>query len=128
MGEEFFRAVERSLLQEFSQRDGCVISLGGGTIAIAANLQLVKSSGILVYLKIHSDQIFQRLKYKTDRPLLRSPSGTMLPEEELRGRIAWLLALREPFYTQADITVLTDDRRVGMTVDEIVRRLSLLGK
>ena len=120
LGEEYFREVERTILQDISLRDRCVISLGGGTITNEHNLQFVKSSGILIYLKVNSDLIFQRMKYKTDRPLLKSSSGTTLTEDELRSRVDSLLEKRERFYAQADITVVTDDLRVGLTVDKIV--------
>jgi len=39
-----------------------------------------------------------------------------------------LFAAREPLYAQAQIIVHTDERRVGLTVDEIVRRVSQLLK
>ncbi|MBI1806789.1 MAG: shikimate kinase [Ignavibacteria bacterium] len=120
LGEEYFREVEYTILRELSLKDGCVISLGGGTVTNEPNLQLVKSSGILIYLKVDSEQIIHRLKYKTDRPLLKSNSGIMLDEEELRSRIIILLEKRERFYSQADITVMSDDLRVGVTVDKIV--------
>ena len=120
LGEEYFRDVERVILRDVSVRDKCVISLGGGTITNEHNLQVVKSSGILIYLKVNSEQIFQRMKHKIDRPLLKSSDGTMLNEDELRSRVASLLEQRERFYAQAHITVVTDDLRVGLTVDKIV--------
>ena len=123
LGEEYFRDVERTILRDVSVRDKCVISLGGGTITNERNLQFVKSSGILIYLKVTSEQIFQRMKYKTDRPLLKSSVGTTINEDELRSRVGSLLEKRERFYAQADITVVTDDLRVGLTVDKIVDNL-----
>ena len=125
-GEDYFRNIERSLLERVSRQQGCVISLGGGTIAIDENLRIVKSSGILVYLKTDPDRIFQRLEHKDDRPLLKSKDGRRLSDDKLRQRISQLLALREPFYNQADVTVSTDETKVGYTVDEIVRCLKPL--
>lgn len=126
LGEEYFRSLEHALLLEVSAREACVISLGGGTIANGNNLQVVKSSGILIYLKIAPEFIFHRLKHKTDRPMLKSGDGTLLGEAELRSRIDALLTQREPFYAQADLTVTTDNRNIGRTVDEIVRGVQLL--
>lgn len=122
LGEGYFREIERSILTELSAREGCVISLGGGTIANELNLKLVKSTGILVYLKVSSDHIVHRLRHKTDRPLLKSKERTTLTESELHRRVAQLLAQREPFYNQADITVTTEEQ-IGVTIDEIVRCL-----
>lgn len=126
-GEAYFREVERKLLLDISaEACECVVSLGGGTIASDANLQIIKSSGILVYLKADAEQIYQRVRSKTDRPLLKTPDGRRLGEEDLRSRIRQLLLQREPYYLQADVTIVTGDRRVGLTVDEIVRAVSQL--
>ena len=125
-GEHFFRDEEHKLLQEVSLRQGCVVSLGGGTIANDRNLNIVKSTGVLVYLKVDAEHIFQRLKFKKDRPLLKTKEGIILSDDELRSRINALLAAREPFYTQSDVTIATDESRVGLTVDEIVRQIKML--
>ena len=93
-GEDYFRDIERKLLQEVSRQEGCVVSLGGGTIANEGNLKLVKSSGVLIYLKIEPDQILQRMKFKTDRPLLKSADGRQLSDDELRTRVTLLLDAR----------------------------------
>jgi shikimate kinase len=125
-GEQYFREVEHALLNEVSQRHGCVVSMGGGTIANETNLRLVKSSGVLVYLKADAEQIFRRLKFKNDRPLMKTKEGARLSEDELRNRIRILLEAREPFYCQADVTIATDVSRVGVTVDKIVRLVQRL--
>ena len=121
LGEDYFRSVERTLLEELSKRHGCVISLGGGTIASASNLSIIKSTGVLVYLKLDAEHIFRRLKSKKNRPLLFTKEGAPIPDEELRAKITALLTDREPFYKQADVTIIADDLRIGLTVDEIVR-------
>ncbi len=123
LGEKYFRDVERAVLKDISGRAGCVVSLGGGTITNETNLGIVKSTGILVYLKVRPEQIFNRLRHKTDRPMLRSASEPHVGDDELRQRIHALLHQREPFYEKADLTIWTDDRRVGVTVDEIVHAL-----
>ena len=126
-GEEFFRDVERKILLEVSStQQGCVISLGGGTIANDTNLRIIKSSGVLVYLKADADQIFRRMRFKTDRPLLKAKDGRPLSEEEMRARINALLVQREPYYQHADVTIMTDARNVGATIDEIVRAIGRL--
>ena len=122
-GEPYFRSVERTILADASRRHGWVVSLGGGTVVDRENLSVVQATGILIYLKTDPEHIFRRVKYKTDRPLLQSPDGSSLPDEELRTRISSLLLLREPFYERADLTIRTDDKRVGITVDEIVRSI-----
>ncbi len=122
-GEQAFRSLERSTLQDVSTRDHCVVSLGGGTIASDENFQLIRESGIIVYLQLSPEEILKRVHFKTDRPMLKNVNGEQLREEDLRERIEQLLRRREEFYTRADIVVQTDKKRVGTTVDEIVCKL-----
>ena len=123
-GEAHFRNLERALITELSARSHLVISLGGGTIADPDNFRSISSSGILVYLKATPEQIFKRLHHKTDRPTLKDIAGERLSDEQLRARIQDLYQKREPFYSRADIIIRTDERKVGMTVDQIVKKLS----
>jgi shikimate kinase len=125
-GEEFFRSVEQTLLRDASRRHACVVSLGGGTIANEENLKIIKSTGVLVYLRLDVEHIFRRLKFKKNRPLLIQSDGTRLTDEELLARISGLLVAREPFYIQSDVIITTNDLRIGITVDEIVRRTKML--
>jgi shikimate kinase len=122
-GEQTFRVIERAALEEVAQRGHCVVSLGGGTIASEENFQLIRQSGIIVYLQLPPDEILQRVHHRTDRPLLTDESGGKLSKEVMEQRIQELLARREEFYARADVVIRTDKKRVGMTVDEIVRRL-----
>lgn len=123
-GEETFRGMERRLLQDLRTKDHLVISLGGGTIADPISFPLIRESGVLVYLKTAPEQLFKRLHYKTDRPVLIDDSGERLNEEDLRLRIQDLYTRREQFYEQADIIVPTDEHKLGITVDQIVKRLA----
>ncbi len=123
-GEAYFRSLERSCIAQVSLLPRTVISLGGGTMVDADNSRVIIATGIVVYLKITPDQIFRRLHFRTDRPLLTNAEGERLGEEQLRERIMTLYTAREPLYAQADITVLTDEKKVGITVDQIVRKLS----
>ncbi|MCX7763046.1 MAG: shikimate kinase [Candidatus Kryptonium sp.] len=123
-GEIYFRNIERKILIETVLRlSKFVVALGGGTITFADNLYLVKESGILIYLKARPEVLLQRVKYKTDRPLLLDPDGDVLPENKLFERILSLLKIREPFYLQADFIISTDDKDVDRTVDEILKKI-----
>lgn len=123
-GEQYFRTMERTIIVQISTRRRLVISLGGGTVTDPETLRAIIASGILVYLKVTPEQLYRRLHRKTDRPLLSDIEGNRLSDTELRERIQTLYAAREPIYSKADITILTDEIRVGLTVDQIVKRLS----
>jgi shikimate kinase len=122
-GERAFRGIERSSLVEVAGRHHCVVSLGGGTIANEENFQLIRESGVIVYLQLSPEEITQRVHHRTDRPLLTDADGNKLSPEEIQQRVGDLLGKREEFYSRADVIIRADRKRVGATVDEIVRRL-----
>jgi shikimate kinase len=107
-----------------STRPNLVVSLGGGTLSDRASLATVTSSGILVYIKISTELLFKRLQNRSDRPLLMGSDGNRLTGPELRERIERLAREREPLYARADVTIEADERRVGITVDRVVRILT----
>jgi shikimate kinase len=123
-GEDHFRLLERELLAGLNAVRHHVISLGGGTFADPENCNTISTSGIVVYLKTTPEHIFKRLLHKNDRPVLKNEAGERLNDGQLHARIAELYRQREPFYAKADIVILTGDKKVGITVDEIVRQLS----
>ncbi|HTR81707.1 MAG TPA: shikimate kinase [Bacteroidota bacterium] len=122
-GEERFREIERTFLSEVARKPRTVISLGGGTIANQTNLDLVKGSGVLIYLKAEPEYIYKRLRTKSDRPMLRTAGGDLMDSDQLQHRIEELLAGRKEYYEQAHIIIHTDDKKIGNTIDELVKTL-----
>jgi shikimate kinase len=125
-GEQAFRSLEREALQELTECNHCVISLGGGTIANEENCQLVLQKGILVYLKLSPEEIMQRVQYRSDRPMLKDAHGNQLSPPELKNRVLDLMARREQFYLRADVVITADNMRVGATVDEIMKNIHFM--
>jgi shikimate kinase len=123
MGESAFREMERTVLHEVGATRHLVIALGGGTIAEEQNFRYISQSGILVYLHTPPDQLVLRLRRKTNRPLLGGGGMARLDEQELRSKVAELHGIREPYYRMADVIVETANQPVGVTVDEIVKRI-----
>ena len=120
-GEDYFRILERKTLLEISGNNKIVVSLGGGTIANKKNLEILKKTGFLFYLKLSSASAYKRLKYKKDRPVLFSDMGENFTKEDLLKRINVLYEKRKIFYEQSDFIVETDNMPVGKTVDRIVK-------
>jgi len=120
-GESFFREKESEMLLKATLKENFVLALGGGTLINKDNLNLVKRSGVSIYLKSSPEEIYHRLKHKTDRPLLLSENGTPLSYLETKEKISSILKTREEIYNQADIIYLIDGVSVGKTVDDLVR-------
>jgi shikimate kinase len=88
-GEAGFRKLERALAHELSQRDGLIISTGGGIVLDPDNLADFEKTGLVVCLTASPETIFQRLENDTTRPLL---SG------DKKNQIGELLERRKPLY------------------------------
>ena len=122
-GEQSFRNLEREALRDLVLRDECVVSLGGGTLTDEENFEFIRQNGVIVYLQLSPEKILERVKYRTDRPMLKDANGKPLEGVELQKRIDGLLEHRELYYSKADIIIPADSLKVGTTVDTIVERL-----
>ena len=96
-GEAFFRARETEVIQRLLRGPPMILSTGGGAFLSEGNRALIHELGVSVWLKADLDLLWQRVRHKTTRPLLRTSN----PRETLRG----LYETRLPFYQQADIVV-----------------------
>ena len=132
-GEKHFRELEKSAVKELSERRGLVIATGGGTIKDEENLQLLKSSGVLICLTTEPEEIFNRTLRRGERPVLdggenamRSAQCVMRNDSSCNERletIKKLLAERKKFYDCADYQVDTTEWSPLQIIDDICRYL-----
>lgn len=116
-GEEYFRKKETELLGEISTRKySRIISVGGGTPVREENRPLLKKCGIVVYLKIKPETVYERLKDDTTRPLLACDD----PLSKIRSLME---SRREAYEESADIIVDVDsvgtEEIINKVIDEI---------
>jgi shikimate kinase len=96
-GEEGFRKRETALLKKLTARKNVLIATGGGSILKQENRDLLRESGLVVYLQTSVSQQIRRLSRDKTRPLLQSNNR----EEKL----ACLAKERNPLYQElADVT------------------------
>ena len=96
-GEAFFRARESEVLARLLAGEPCILSTGGGAFLAPDNRAAIAKKGVAVWLKADLDLLWQRVRHKTTRPLLRTPDP--------RATLAGLLEAREPVYAQAGLIV-----------------------
>ena len=96
-GEEHFRNLERETLIEIAQKEKIVVSLGGGTIASNENIEILKRTGLLFYLKLSPKGALMRLRFKKDRPVLLSDLKENFTDEDLLKRITDLYEKRKVY-------------------------------
>lgn len=111
-GESFFRLKEGQVLGRLLSGPPGVLSTGGGAYLAEANRKAITEKGVAVWLRADLDLLWQRVRHKTTRPLLRTadPYGT------LRA----LLEARAPVYAQADVIV---DSEAGLSVEAMAAKV-----
>lgn len=119
-GEGRFREIESQVLAEHAVLSRTVIATGGGIVIRAANRELMKHSGRVVYLKAGWPTIAQRLARGDGRPLADQDEGFT------KARALW--ESRQAWYEEADLTVATDTGSVSQVVWAIISGLHLTGR
>ncbi|MBL7701381.1 MAG: shikimate kinase [Ferruginibacter sp.] len=100
-GEGYFRKIETDTLKTFEGKENCIIACGGGTACFNDNMQWMNENGTTIYLYATPSCILSRVKEEKDkRPLINKHN-----EAELLFFIEQKLKEREPFYSQAKITL-----------------------
>lgn len=117
-GEDYFREVERAIVEEVSRMTDVVVATGGGVIKDRRNVENLGRRGILIWLKTEPEVILKRV-------MLEGGKRPLLDVEEPLKEVNKLLAERLPFYMQADIAIDTSFITPGKAVEKIIERLGL---
>ena len=115
MGEAEFRAGERRVIARLLKSGPHVLATGGGAFMDPEIRGLIERGATSVWLKADLDVMVRRVSRKDTRPLL---SG-----KDPRTVLTALMKERYPVYALADLTVETDDRPAGESVEAIVAAL-----
>jgi shikimate kinase len=119
-GESGFRQREREAIDSLTQREPIVLATGGGAVLLEDNRRCLAARGCVVYLETSVAQQASRVRRSRNRPLLSDADPVL--------RLTELMLHRGPLYAQiADITVLTDGRKVAAVADDIMRGLAARG-
>ena len=98
-GECEFRRGERQVIARLLAGPPHVLATGGGAFIDPRTRALMKESAISIWLKAPLEVLMKRVTKRDTRPLLK--------EDDPHAVMKRLLAEREPFYAEADITVET---------------------
>ena len=113
LGEAAFRQMERDAVVAAAGGCPAVIVPGGGWAAQPGQLETVRPSSIVVYLRCGPGVAVKRTEQGEARPLL---AGTD-PAERMRT----LLEAREPYYRLADYVVETDRKPAEKVAVEVMK-------
>ena len=96
-GREQFRKIEKQVLLETKKLNGYVIATGGCSVTSNANIEFMKTHGVVIWLKASVDTIKMRMaKDPLSSGLRPSLTGSTIDDE-----IASVLTDRLPFYEKA---------------------------
>lgn len=114
-GEAYFRDGERRVIQRLLDGRAKVLATGGGAFMSAETRDAVRGGGVSVWLKVDRDLILQRVKRRSNRPLLRNAD----PE----GTVDRLLLERNPVYAEADIHIQSRDVAHEVVIGDLMDAL-----
>jgi shikimate kinase len=118
-GEAGFRDKEAAILAELCRLPRHILATGGGVVLRESNLELLRTSGRVVWLTADVDTLWRRLQADSSTAE-RRPTLTVGGREE----IAEILRVREPLYRScADLVVETAGRSPAEIAAEILRFL-----
>ncbi|MRX50246.1 shikimate kinase [Paracoccus sp. S-4012] len=96
-GEGFFREREAEVLARLLSGPPAVLSVGGGAWLRPGNREAIRGAGVVVWLDAPLEVLWQRVRMRSNRPLLAT--------DDPRGTLETLLEARRPVYAEADIVV-----------------------
>jgi len=116
-GWDYFRRLEKSVIEEISKGSNLIIAPGGGAVLDTDNVNALKRDGLIIWLKADQQTLLKRIQKdqgsSTRRPTLTG-KGTLEEIEET-------ISERGPFYEKAsEIQIDTSALDVEAVVEDIL--------
>jgi shikimate kinase len=116
-GEPFFRKKESQVIRRLLEGRPGVLSTGGGAFLSEDNRAVISEKGVSVCLSADLDVLWNRVKHRDTRPLLKTANP--------RQTLADLLAVRGPVYALADLIVPSESQiPIDVMVDRVIAALA----
>ena len=124
-GEAFFRDRETEVIDRLLEQHSGILSTGGGAFLSERNRNLISEKGVSLWLNADLKLLWNRVKHKNTRPLLRTPDPLATLTELYEARV--------PIYAKADLSVraranYTIDTMAGHVLDALKTRKDVLEK
>ncbi|MBL8447107.1 MAG: shikimate kinase [Zoogloeaceae bacterium] len=101
-GEEGFRRRESHTLEELTRESSVVLATGGGAVLRPANRAMLRERGVVVYLEVPPQILWERTRHDRNRPLLQC--------ENPRAKIESLYRERAPLYREVAHLIIPGGR------------------
>jgi shikimate kinase len=116
-GEKYFREQENKLVKELAQKENMVIATGGGTFLNLDNTRILNQGGKIICLYANPQALYNRLKKKNNRPLIKG--------NNILNKINHLLEKRKRIYDSFPWKIDTSNLSVQEVVDKIIELLKV---
>lgn len=111
-GETRFRSEENLAVKRVALNENCIIATGGGMVLDQSHINLLAEKGIIICLSARPDVIYERVKRRNNRPLLK--------KGDLFQTILDLLEERKELYECAECYIDTSDMDFNEIIDRIL--------
>lgn len=122
-GEPFFRSKEAQVIERLLDEERGVLSTGGGAYLAEGNRKTISDKGVAVWLNADLELLWNRVKHKDTRPLLRT--------SDPKATLTEIYNTRVPVYSLSDLSVQADasysiDDMAAQVVDVLLTRPDVL--
>lgn len=115
-GEAGFRKRESEALSDLVNKENVVLATGGGAVLSPDNRQLLRRSGIVIYLRASVNDLYRRTQHDKNRPLLQT--------DNLYARLSELYGQRDSLYREtAHLIVDSGKQGVRFLVQRLINKL-----
>jgi shikimate kinase len=119
-GWDYFRDLEKKVIDELSGQDNLVIATGGGVVTNEENIERLKQNGLIIWLQAKA----VILKDRMDNDQSKGKKRPSLTGQDPVGEIKNVLDQRSPLYEQAaDLAIETSSLSIAQTVDNVIEML-----
>lgn len=116
-GEPFFREKEALVITRLLEEEPCILSVGGGAFLNADTRARIHELGVSVWLQVDVETLWNRVRRKDTRPLLRTANP--------RQTLVELMRDREPAYALADLSVQAEAAHsITQTAERVIATLT----
>ena len=114
-GEKGFREREFKILENLCQMWNIILATGGGIVILPKNREILKKSGLVVYLLSSVEQLLRRTAKSKTRPLLENSTNR-------KKTITDLLEVRDVYYREVSSIVIDTTGKKLQEVINIIKR------
>lgn len=113
-GEDGFRRRETQTLDDLTRESDMVLATGGGAVINPVNRALLSERGIVIYLNVPPQVLWERTRNDRNRPLLQVADP--------KGRLQQLHVVRDPFYRETAHLIMDGGRGTPHAMVRIIEK------